>query len=492
MAAYKVIFREEDNPQTEQHLTWEEGCPVSLSAVQISRNTTTSESFLQVKVINISAQMVSTIQADAVIEYEDKTTESIRLEDLDADVNAGDYYTFKAQALSRGNAARADVRILRVGLGYGNGTWESTKQPAPSVWGNKLALTDEQASARSAYLTEAGCSDPSGAIRAACDHDTFWTCTCGQVNLAPKCARCKLDKQAAMQASDIEIIGKLTEAHTKAAKEAEEKAQAQRNKRNKLISVVVCAIALIGVAYLIVTNVSRAGWGVAGATNRGAHVVSKCEFTNSEGKTTKLEYELDEHGNIRKSKDMTENSTATYEYDDFGNVIKCDNGKYSYEQKVDSTDEHGQPTKITRTDADGDSRTYEITWYPGEGHVKQTVFSFPIGDSLYTHTDHFSEGGEKTRSDGLFDEPAGSPIPDMEFHTDYTYEHDHDGKVISRTGKDEDGKVTKDEYVYDESGNVVKRIEDGKTVGTYEYTYIENASPKVLMESNHFLRECNF
>ena len=80
MANYKIIFKDEKCP-------WEAGCPVLITAVQVSRNTETSEAYLQVKVKNVSNQDVESIYATLDVKFSDETSETVSIESLDADVS---------------------------------------------------------------------------------------------------------------------------------------------------------------------------------------------------------------------------------------------------------------------------------------------------------------------------------------------------------------------------------------------------------------------
>ena len=105
---YKVIFRAD--AQSNQHrITWEEKCPIQLSAVQISRDTTTSATFLQVKVKNISNDPIVSIAAALTIEVPDKPDEAMPLEYLDTDIPAGTEKTLKPQRLTQANITSCNL-----------------------------------------------------------------------------------------------------------------------------------------------------------------------------------------------------------------------------------------------------------------------------------------------------------------------------------------------------------------------------------------------
>ena len=59
MSDYKVIFKAVAQTEGGHALTWEPGCPALFTAVQVSRNTSTSAAFLQLKVRNVSSKVTN-------------------------------------------------------------------------------------------------------------------------------------------------------------------------------------------------------------------------------------------------------------------------------------------------------------------------------------------------------------------------------------------------------------------------------------------------
>lgn len=487
-AKYKIIFREESRSSGDSPLKWEPESPLAMSAVQISRNTETSESYLQVKALNISAKMIGEVHAEANVQYSDDSFEKLSLDDLDADIKPGEAYTFNAVKLSRGDATRADVKITRIKLSDGT-SWESKGQAVAIVPGDSIGLPSGFLTARLSYLADAGCNDVPSAVHKVRDQGKYWVCSCGQVNLSRTCARCKLDKRAALNSESVEFLEKVIADKKEAAEKAEKEKQQKRGKAKRIGIItgvaVVAIVAVFAIASLISQNIGTQ----MGGTGKGVYVVSKSSYVDSDGKNTVVEYEISEQGNALKANYIKpETETYSYNYDDYGNVVECNGGKYPYKRSIDAVDDYGQPTKITQTYSDGDESTDEIAWY-GEGHVKSVTSKTPsIG---YTNTTYFNESGEITRRVSTFDN-TGVGIGISRYYNEYTYEHDKDGKVVSRTDKDEDGRITTTKYEYDDNGNVIRTIENGKTDTEYEYVYVEEASPAVVMKNNHFMRDCGF
>lgn len=73
---FKVILRDYFGSES-SFLKWEEGCPVIPVAVQVSRNRETSEEHLQLRFRNISAKVVEEFAWQAVVTFDDGTTEEV-------------------------------------------------------------------------------------------------------------------------------------------------------------------------------------------------------------------------------------------------------------------------------------------------------------------------------------------------------------------------------------------------------------------------------
>lgn len=188
---YKVIFRA-DGQSNQHRITWEEKCPIQLSAVQISRDTTTSATFLQVKVKNISNDPIVSIAAALTIEVPDKSDEAMPLEYLDTDIPAGTEKTLKPQRLTHANITSCNLVIRRVD--FSNKTWHSTTSPKPLPQRQALSLSPK-ARAQRAYALSLGENDEivNGAVQ---NHSGWWVCACGQANISrTTCCKCGMVKE---------------------------------------------------------------------------------------------------------------------------------------------------------------------------------------------------------------------------------------------------------------------------------------------------------
>ena len=194
MADYKVIHRAEG-----AEIPWEPGCPVALTAVQVSRNTETSEAWLQAKARNVSDAEAGSVYADLSLEYADGTGETIPAEFLDADVPAGAERPLKPRRLPRGDVQSCSLTVRRVE--GPDGTWESTGEASPLPSPEKLSLSPRAFSQRvRAIGANAGDSVLHGKVQ---DHDGWWACACGQVNVRREsCCSCGNPKERLMANED--------------------------------------------------------------------------------------------------------------------------------------------------------------------------------------------------------------------------------------------------------------------------------------------------
>ncbi len=194
MADYKVVYRASD-----AEIPWEPGCPVALTAVQVSRNTETSEAWLQAKARNVSAASVASVYADLRVEYADGAAEEMPVEYLDADIDAGAELALKPRRLPRGDVASCALTIKRVDAG--DVTWASAGGPEPMPKRETLPLSPRAAEQRARNLgTDKASPAATGKVR---DHGGWWVCACGQVNVGrDSCWSCAFPKNGLLANED--------------------------------------------------------------------------------------------------------------------------------------------------------------------------------------------------------------------------------------------------------------------------------------------------
>lgn len=181
MAEYKVIFRDE-KPD------WQENCPILLEAVQVSRDTQSSATYLQLKVRNISDSSIDSIAIEAIITSPDGKSETLQIESLDADI--------VPNAIFRPNAVRlANSEIETVSA-------QVTRADADRAFREAISIPDAQALTLSAQariernqqLSSMGYT-PEKMSYLHYEGDGWWICSCGALNIMDsKCRECGIKR----------------------------------------------------------------------------------------------------------------------------------------------------------------------------------------------------------------------------------------------------------------------------------------------------------
>lgn len=192
MAEYKVVFRA-DLATAEQHdLRWEPLCPVMVTVVQVSRNVQTSQAYLQLKVKNLSATEISSLNAIAAVTYADGKTEEINVDELDADIPATSEKALNPLMLPRADVESVQVSISQVTMP--NAKWSAQGETIPIPETTKLPFSAKAMSERQRQLKEDGI-DGSALAGYVKDNGDWWVCSCGQVNVnRGSCCSCKAGK----------------------------------------------------------------------------------------------------------------------------------------------------------------------------------------------------------------------------------------------------------------------------------------------------------
>lgn len=170
MGDYKVIYRDA-NP------AWQEGCPIRLDAIQISRNRQNGDCFLQTRLTNISNQIVQTIEIVVKILGHENASEQAVIKLLDADLPAGESLVPDARRIELTEVKDVSASVIRVDEQCSFD--KAIVVPAQAL----LGFSDERLMAeRDRLLIE------SGAASGLCtgrhqDHGDWWQCSCGAINL---------------------------------------------------------------------------------------------------------------------------------------------------------------------------------------------------------------------------------------------------------------------------------------------------------------------
>jgi hypothetical protein len=192
MAEYKIIFKADLKTEGNNALTWEPGCPALVTAIQVSRNTETSATYLQVKVRNVSDAAISSIFAGLEVSLPDGSVDRVPLEYLDVDLPAGAEAALKPMSLSHSDISSCALAISRID--QASSKWQTSAPAQPLPERETLPYLSSRAIDQRARALNAKADDDilRGAVQ---DHGDWWVCACGQVNVSrDTCCDCKREK----------------------------------------------------------------------------------------------------------------------------------------------------------------------------------------------------------------------------------------------------------------------------------------------------------
>ena len=293
MAEYKIIFKADLKTEGDNALTWEPGCPALVTAIQISRDTETSATYLQVKVRNVSDAATSSIFARLEVNLPNGSVDRVPLEYLDVDIPAGEEQALKPIALSHNDISSCVLAISRIDQVSGKWQTSTAAQPLPEK--KTLPQLPQRAIDQRARALDAKAEDEvvRGAVQ---DHGDWWVCACGQVNVKRNaCCSCnrekalllanedeaklladadafdeqtyseavKLQEEGTLKAlkqaaSKFDSLGQYNDAdkRTSDCKAEISKLTGAKNRRFKTIIITVCAIAAVmAIAGIVITQV---------------------------------------------------------------------------------------------------------------------------------------------------------------------------------------------------------------------------------------------
>lgn len=118
MGNYKVVFRD-DGSGDSSLLKWEPGCPAMVTVVQVARNVDTSAAYLQIKIENLSADILNSISGIAHVGYIDGSTGDVPFSELDFDLPQCEQGALKATTLPRGDVESVFIKLLQIGSQQG-------------------------------------------------------------------------------------------------------------------------------------------------------------------------------------------------------------------------------------------------------------------------------------------------------------------------------------------------------------------------------------
>lgn len=198
MAKYKVIFRS-DNKNADTAPGWEPGCPVIINAVQVSRNTETGQCYLQLKLSNLTDEVVSRFALRAEVTYADGTAEAVEIAPLDADIRPGRAHQPGAVPLTGSDVRHVTARIASAT--YGNEQWMSAGKVCANTAGGPLDLDQAATTERDRLLAGLG-KNPEKYRHHMVQGADWWICSCGMPNVRKDQCICGLARKAVEQLED--------------------------------------------------------------------------------------------------------------------------------------------------------------------------------------------------------------------------------------------------------------------------------------------------
>lgn len=273
---YKVIYRSDTKPSSENPILWEPGCPLVFEAVQISRNTQTGEAYLQAKVRNISQKKIASFLSTIVVDYQEGSPQEILFHPLDADLTPGQVLVFPSEKLRQGDAISAKAVIKKVS--FDDGEWTSSEVPSSIPRPQSLGLSKDAVEERRLQIFKDSKIEEKDERKIAANdceiHGGWWLCPCGQVNVERDiCVNCGIPL-ASLENEDVKNEEKLSAAYKerveKAAQlekeriEREKRRKEEREKRRKKIvkRVTPFALAVIAIAIFVISAASTSFFGL--------------------------------------------------------------------------------------------------------------------------------------------------------------------------------------------------------------------------------------
>lgn len=203
MGNYKVVFRD-DGSGDSSLLKWEPGCPAMVTVVQVARNVDTSAAYLQIKIENLSADILNSISGVAHIDYIDGSTGDVPFSELDFDLPQCEQGALKATALPRGDVESAFIKLLQIDSQQGK--WHSTGEPAEAPERELLSMSEKAMTERDRQLKELH-ADKRIAAGKAQFHHGWWVCACGCINVwRETCRECECYKDLLSDLQDEESL----------------------------------------------------------------------------------------------------------------------------------------------------------------------------------------------------------------------------------------------------------------------------------------------
>lgn len=227
---------------------WEEGCPIFVEAVQVSRDSDRDVAFLQVRVCNVGARCIHSIEILGKILRLDGSVDDVGGVSCDIDISPGDSKPLKALELPYSDVQGASVRIIEAD------NWSSASVPSPIGKLKSISLSSDAKNERDIELQEN--SIKSSHEYCFEDKGAWWRCSCGEINLGERanCWACGVDKEFIASLSDEGSL--LSKAKERKGAEAEKKARFDKVKKKvgKLAAIISVVVAALVAAWFVLIS----------------------------------------------------------------------------------------------------------------------------------------------------------------------------------------------------------------------------------------------
>lgn len=465
MANFKVIFRS-DNRGAATAPGWEPGCPLLINAVQVSRNTDTAQCFLQLKLSNVSGEIVSSYELQVDVAYADGTTETVDLRPLDADMRPVQTCRPDPVPLSGSDILGATARVIAVS--QPNGSWHTASAAKPIPAGEPLELEQFAAIERKRLLVDLG-KNPDDYGRRIVEGKDWWVCPCGTPNVGRStCCACGMNREALQQ---MEAEAHL---HAKSAERREIEQRASRKKKGMAAILSVAALAVIAASTLLFNQLviqPQAAIDVLPA----CFVPTQATLYDEDGGAVATQtYRLNEQGGIDmvKTQGVVFSSieyTASVSCNEYGFPLSIEDSQGSkVELSINETNEKGLPLKVSASSNSNGDTNYTFEYHP-DGTFKTVTWENGSTSSVITYSENgFPKDAAAT------DENGGSTTTSYSYSgSDPNMPEGCSVHIESTAGDPIDQEWS---FEYDGSGNLSKVFVDGVIQREYSYANIEHTT----------------
>lgn len=249
---YKVAARIEG-----AQIPWEEGCPIILEAIQISRDAEKASAYLQARVKNVGARCVEYIRIVTTLSLSNENAVNAAFEYFDISIKPGESAALPAQPTEQVNVVGIEAKTDAVKTDVSE--WKSAGEGGAIPEGGRLLVLDPELLSERRKLF-----DENGLATAHADYlvqsgSNWWVCACGQLNVRRKtCWLCRAERAFLEKTEDAQLLQQSAAKRAAADKKAEQEAQrAEEAKRERIAKVkrgfkiaipIVVAVGILAIA----------------------------------------------------------------------------------------------------------------------------------------------------------------------------------------------------------------------------------------------------